>query len=138
MSRIPKLSIILACAALAACSPREAPAPSKPAKQVLIQLDEPQPGASVSSPLTLRGTARGPWFFEASFPVTVVDAAGATLGQGYAQAQGEWMTEDFVPFTATVSFNARSGARGQLVLHKANASGLPEHDDRLVVPVLFR
>ncbi len=42
-------------------------------KSDLIRLSSPRPGEVVTSPLTIRGEARGYWFFEASFPVEFVD-----------------------------------------------------------------
>lgn len=99
----------------------------------------PEPGDTISSPLVATGKARGTWFFEASFPVTVLDAQGNEIGQGYAQAQGEWMTTEFVPFQSiAVTFTAQpAGSTGTVVLHKDNPSGLPEHDAELRIPVVF-
>ncbi|HUP92583.1 MAG TPA: Gmad2 immunoglobulin-like domain-containing protein [Solimonas sp.] len=105
-------------------------------KQGLIQVDEPTPNQLIASPLTIHGKARGMWFFEASFPVSLLGPDGATLATVPAQADGEWMTEDFVPFHVTLSFTApAAGGVGRLVLRKSNASGMPEHDDQLVIPV---
>jgi hypothetical protein len=42
-----------------------------------------------------------------------------------------------VPFSAILNFPAPTTATGTLVLQKDNASGLPEHDDALIVPVSF-
>ncbi|MDO8518098.1 MAG: Gmad2 immunoglobulin-like domain-containing protein [bacterium] len=109
-------------------------------KEDLIRLDMPQPNQTVKSPLTLSGQARGSWFFEASFPVVLQDQAGNTVANGVATAQGDWMTSEFVPFTATLTFVVAknlSGAKGLLLLKKDNPSGLPEHDDALQVPVVF-
>lgn len=104
----------------------------------LIRLDSPRPNASVSSPLTLQGEARGYWYFEASFPIEIRDANGLLLGQHYTEAQSEWMTEAFVPFKGTLNFQTPTTATGTLILRKDNASGLPEHDDELVVPIKFQ
>lgn len=106
-------------------------------KADLIRIDTPRPTQQVSSPLQISGQARGSWFFEASFPVKLLDASGATFASGIATAQGEWMTTEFVPFTATLEFSASAGSAGTLVLQKDNPSGLPEHDDQLIVPVKF-
>lgn len=106
----------------------------------LIILDSPSRNATVTSPLLIAGEARGSWFFEASFPVTLLDAQGNVLGQGVAQAQGDWMTSNFVPFKATITFVAKAqmiGDVGTLILKKDNPSGLPEHDDSLRVPVII-
>ena len=103
----------------------------------LIRVSEPIQNAVVSSPLTIKGEARGNWYFEASFPVSIEDANGNLLGQHYATAQGEWMTEDFVPFQAELSFAAPQTQTGVLILAKDNPSGLPENDDELRIPIRF-
>lgn len=113
-------------------------------KRDLIRIDSPRPNEEISSPLTIRGEARGTWFFEATFPVTLTDWDGLIIAEHYAEAQGEWMTEDFVPFEATLEFDSPYGEdspdfmrRGALILQKDNPSGLPEHDDALEIPVRF-
>lgn len=104
----------------------------------LIRVTAPPPHASVSSPLTIVGEARGTWFFEATFPVVIVDWDGRIIGESYATAQGEWMIEDFVPFSATLTFDAPTlYKRGAIILQKSNPSGLPEHDDALELPITF-
>jgi hypothetical protein len=109
-------------------------------KKDLITLLSPMPGSIITSPVTLQGMARGQWFFEGSFPVTIVDWNGLIIGEGYATAQSEWMTEDFVPFVGTVSFTVPPETpyrRGAIILRKDNPSGLPQHDDALEIPVTF-
>ena len=106
----------------------------------LIQIDSPTPGATISSPLTVSGQARGYWFFEASAPVLVTDWDGLIIGQGYVTAQGEWMTEDFVPFTGEIEFTVPAETpyrRGTLIFERHNASDLPENDMAVEMPVLF-
>lgn len=92
----------------------------------------------ITSPHNLRGEARGTWFFEASFPVRLEDANGNVLVQIPAQAQGEWMTENFVPYQATLRFNQPSTATGVLILEKDNPSGLPENAAEIRIPVRFK
>ena len=70
----------------------------------LIVLDSPLPGEVVASPLIVTGKARGTWYFEASFPVTLTDWDGRIIAEVPAQAQGEWMTTEYVPFVATLTF----------------------------------
>lgn len=105
-----------------------------------IRVDAPESNTSISSPVTITGTARGNWFFEGSFPVSIVNWDGRIIGQGIAQAQGEWMTEDFVPFTATLSYTFASNTpynRGAIILKKDNPSGLPQNDASIEIPVTF-
>ena len=104
-------------------------------KTDLIRLNHPRPNQTISSPLTISGEARGFWFFEASFPFKLLDAEGKILTQTFATADGEWMTEEFVPFMATVEFSSTVSGSGLLILERDNPSGLPEHDDSLVVPL---
>ena len=105
-------------------------------KRDLIVLDTPLPQAHVTSPLSISGKARGTWFFEGSFPIILTDWDGKIIAEGYATAKTDWMTEEFVPFTATLEFTTTSD-RGTLILQKDNPSGLPEHDDALEIPVYF-
>jgi hypothetical protein len=102
-----------------------------------VRVDTPQPGQAVSSPLVVRGAARGAWFFEASFPVTLLDGHGQRLARGPAQAQGDWMTADFVPFSATLSFPPPATATGTLLLENANPSGDPARAQTRRVEVTF-
>lgn len=109
-------------------------------KQDLIRISEPRPNQTVTLPLVIRGEARGTWFFEGSFPFELRDPEGAMLAAWYAQADGEWMTEDFVPFHAVVDIAPDLGIpqEGILVFKKDNPSGLPEHDDQLIMPLQLR
>lgn len=106
-----------------------------------IRLTSPRPGDTVSSPLTITGEARGTWMFEASFPIMITDWDGKIIGEGHGEAQGDWMTSEFVPFKATLNFTVPKDTpykRGTLILKKDNPSGLPENDDALEIPVLFK
>lgn len=104
----------------------------------LVRLASPAANEVIESPVTITGEARGPWYFEASFPVVLVDRDGLIIAESVATAAGEWMTEEFVPFRATLEFDRPDyGERGTIILQKQNASGLPEHDDALEVPIRF-
>ncbi len=103
----------------------------------LIQVTTPQNDEVISSPLLIKGQARGNWFFEASFPVKLVGNQGQELAHGIAQAQSDWMTENFVPFIATLTFTQPTATSGTLILQKDNPSGLPEHDAQINIPILF-
>lgn len=102
-----------------------------------VRLDSPVPGKGFMSPLTVSGQARL-WYFEASFPIELKDGNGKILAVAPAQAQGDWMTEDFVPFKAILVFPKPETASGTLTLKKDNPSGLPEFDDQVSVPVQFK
>jgi len=103
----------------------------------LIQITKPRPNETIQSPLEIKGEARGYWFFEASFPVRLVEENGRELGRGIAQALSDWMTEDFVPFETVLEFEVPETDKGVLILEKDNPSGLPENADELRIPVRF-
>lgn len=103
----------------------------------MIRVFEPTINQVVSSPLTISGEARGTWYFEADFPVLIKDDNGNELGRHYASAQGDWMTEEYVPFISELVFTAPTTESGVLILEKDNPSGLPEHDDQVEIPVKF-
>ncbi len=107
-------------------------------KTDLIRTNTPRPNQPISSPLVIEGEARGTWFFEGDFPIHLLDENGNTIGTTVAQAQGEWMTEDFVPFQAELEFSVPVTNRGTLILEKDNPSGLPENADELRVPVTIK
>lgn len=103
----------------------------------LIQVDAPKPNDMVSSPLIVTGKARGSWYFEASFPVKLFDGNGKELAVIPAQAQGGWMTEEFVPFKATLTFAKPETETGTLVIKNDNPSGDPANDKQITIPVRF-
>ena len=104
----------------------------------VIVVDSPVPGASIRSPLAIRGRARGSWFFEGDFPVVLRDHAGTVVAAGFVTATGEWMTDRFVPFEGTLSFKPPPGGdRGLLVFRKDNPSDRAERDDEMALPVFL-
>ncbi len=110
----------------------------------LIKVELPFPGAVTGKDFAVIGQARGYWFFEATFPVDVLDKDGNILVQTYASAQADpqtgevnWMTEEFVPFKANIVAPQSYIGPATLVLHKNNASGLPEHDASLSFPFVI-
>lgn len=106
-------------------------------KSDLIRVDYPKANNAIASPLEIKGEARGTWFFEADFPIKLYDSKNNLLATGIAQAQGEWMTAEFVPFEAEISFDNPQEGEGVLVLIKDNPSDMPEHDDELRIPIIF-
>ena len=144
MKKLLSAIVLLALAACAPSGPSE-PGPSAAsssssgpvAAMADITVAAPSANATVASPLTVTGEARGSWYFEASFPVRLLDANGLELAAAPAQAQGDWMTSDFVPFQATLTFAVPATATGTLVLQKDNPSGEPQNDASVTIPVSF-
>ena len=106
-------------------------------KDDLINVTSPRIDAVVQNPLSVTGEARGNWYFEASFPIKIYDSAGTLLGVTPAQAQGDWMTSEYVPFSALFTYKTPTTVTGYLVFEKDNPSGLPENANELRIPVTF-
>ena len=107
-------------------------------KGVTVRLHNWAERQTITSPLTITGEIPGSWSFEASFPVVLQDPTNKIIAQTTATLKGNWQTNDYVPFTATVTFNGPSaGGSGVLVLRKDNPSGLPENADAIEVPITF-
>jgi len=104
----------------------------------LVNLESPKPNSIIRSPLEVVGEVAGFWFFEADFPIKILDANENELGIGIAQAIGPSMTVSLVPFEATVEFKYSPTPTGFLILEKDNPTGFEENDQEIRYPVRFR
>lgn len=110
---------------------------------IVIDVNTNQDGRKVllvhNGALTFTGTTTVPMFAEGSFPITFEDELGATVAQGLAGPQGEWMTSDPVQFTASLQVKPiTKPVIGNLVFKRDNLSGLPEHDFELKMPAVLQ
>ena len=95
----------------------------------------PFPGAVTGKSFSVTGKARGYWFFEASFPVRVLDKDGAQIAVGLAApVDGEWMTTEFVDFEAKLVVPETYMGPATLVLEKDNPSGEADKDASVSFP----
>lgn len=105
----------------------------------LIIVESPVKNEKINSPYTITGKARGQWFFEASFPIELRDVNGNLLQTFIAQAQSDWMTENFVPFKATLTYPVQNTpTKAFLVFKKDNPSGEPQYDKSLTIEVTLQ
>lgn len=103
-----------------------------------VIVNSPERGAMVSSPLTIVGSAKGNWYFEATFLIKLLNSKGQEIGEGPAQAADDWMTTDYVPFTTTIQFPAQpKGSKGTIVFMKDNPSGDPIRDASTTLSIIF-
>lgn len=103
-----------------------------------IVIDKLKDGGNIKSPYSVFGKVKGIWFFEASFPIEVTDLEGNILGQSYVQADGDWMTEDFVDFAGTIEFEKGDNKQGYFVFKNANPSDIREYDKEHKILVDFK
>jgi hypothetical protein len=101
----------------------------------MISVETPTPGSVTGKTFSVIGQARGTWYFEASFPVEILDANGNTLVTAPAQAQGDWMTENFVPFKIDLTTPETYTGPATVVLKKDNPSGEADKDASISFPI---
>ncbi len=147
MKRVVLLVVLLTIGIIAAFSIyKSSKVPNQPPLETPIVSGGEDTGVPVNidvvivdaNKVKITGRARGSWFFEASFPVRVLDANGQELGRGAAQAQAEWMTTELVPFVANINFKSPATETGTLLMAKDNPSGLPENDQQFQFPIRFK
>jgi len=101
----------------------------------LVVVSLPYPGAVSGKVFSVTGKARGSWYFEGSFPIQVLDKNGKVLASVPAKANGEWMTSEFVPFTAEISIPESYTGEATLVLIKDNPSDMRQYDASVSFPI---
>ena len=123
------------------------PETDNPYEEEIIETDDlsdqiivtyPIPDQLITSPFLITGEARGTWFFEANFPISLLDLNDNVLVLHYVATEEEWMTEDFISFAASMEFDEPETATGFLILDKNNPSDIREYDAQLVIPVRFK
>lgn len=107
------------------------------AMEDLIQVSYPQPGEPVGDIINVTGIAKGGWYFEGEFPVSLVDEDGNELASGSARAQTQWMKEGWVPFLARLKYSVGENMAAVLVLKKDNPSDMRELDASIEIPVVL-
>lgn len=103
----------------------------------LIIIESPKPYEKVSNPLLIKGKARGYFFFEATFPIKIVDESGNILMSDFIETKEDWMTENFVSFEKYLNLDFGNIKRGFIIFEKANPSGLKENQFEISIPVYF-
>jgi hypothetical protein len=103
-----------------------------------VVIEAPKINTRIQSPVMIRGRAKGSWFFEAVFPIALINREGKEIATSQARAEGEWTTEKFVPFSAEIIFPTQDkGEQGALIFKRDNPSGLPENDASVSIPITF-
>src|SRR5690606_25855026 len=60
-------------------------------KGVAITVTSPVRGATLTSPLTVKGSVPGTWSHEGQFTLRLLDASSTVLASGTATMDGDWM-----------------------------------------------
>ena len=88
--------------------------------------------------LSYRGSIKGAWFFEANILINILDANKQVLKASNAVATSEWMTVDPVDFEGNIDFTGLPAGPAYFEIHNDNASGLPENDKFIQIPIIIQ
>ncbi len=103
----------------------------------LVKVKDPKKNSVIGEAFDLKGEARGYWYFEGQFPVSVIDDTGYIVAQGTAKALGDWKTTSMVPFEVHIDVTsiARSEA-GIIKIIRDEQKG--SNAQYVEVPVIFK
>jgi hypothetical protein len=95
------------------------------------------PGSKVNGVLSYKGVVKGGYFFEGNILVGVTDINKKIILQSHANAKGDWMTIEPVSFEGNLDFSKLPKGEAFIEIHNDNASGLPEKDKAIYIPVVI-
>lgn len=88
--------------------------------------------------LSYRGSVQGGYFFEGNILINILDMNLNVLKASNAVAKTEWMTAGPVEFEGNIDFTGLPAGQAYFEIHNDNASGLPENDKYIRVPILIQ
>lgn len=95
-------------------------------------------GQEVSGIMKVKGEIKGGYFFEGNILINVLDANKKVIKQGNAMATTEWMTVEPVTFETNIDFAGFPKGKAYIEIHNDNASGLPENDKSILIPIVIK
>ncbi len=95
------------------------------------------PNSKVSGVVSYNGAIKGAYFFEANILINVLDQDKNVLLNSNAMATTEWMTVEPVSFEGNIDFTNLPKGPAYIEIHNDNASGLPENDKSVLVPIII-
>ena len=95
------------------------------------------PDSKVHGILSFRGTIEGAYFFEANIGINILDINKKTLKQSNAVAKSDWMSTEPVSFEGSIDFSGLPKGPAYFEIHNDNASGLPEKDKSILIPIII-
>lgn len=96
------------------------------------------PGAKMPNGiLSYRGSIKGGWFFEGNILINILDQNKVPLLQSNAVATSDWMTAEAVDFEGNVDFTNLPKGPAYFEIHNDNASGEPEFDKFIQIPIVI-
>lgn len=96
-----------------------------------------EPGQKVSGLMKISGILKGAYFFEGNILINVLDANKNVLLNSNAMAKSDWMTVGPIDFEGTLDFTNLPTGSAFVEIHNDNASGLPENDKLILIPIVI-
>lgn len=93
------------------------------------------PGSKISGILEFSGSIKGAWFFEGNILVNVLDENKNVLLNSNATATTDWMTIESVEFEGNFDLTNLPKGKAYIEIKNDNASGEPEFDKSIMIPV---
>ncbi len=97
---------------------------------------------NVSGGQIISGSVPGFWFFEGSFPVSLVDNNDNVFATVIATSTENWMTSDIIPFTITLPATFSYTGPGKIVFTRDDPSdgesNIPVSETTATIPVIFQ
>lgn len=95
------------------------------------------PNTKVRGILSYRGQIKGGYFFEGNILINILDKDKKAIKKTNAVAKSEWMTAGPVDFEGYVDFTDLPKGFAYFEIHNDNASGLPENDKSILIPIII-
>lgn len=105
-------------------------------KELSFTITSPLANSTVPCKFQITGDSSSEWFFEGSFPYEI-RVAGKLVHEGSVNTEDDWTTKEILHFSTNVDCGEKCSGEGEIILRKANPSGLKEHDESYTVPVKF-
>ncbi len=96
------------------------------------------PNTEVHGILSYRGTIKGGYFFEGNILINILDENKKVIKRSNAVAKTDWMTSGPVDFEGNIDFSGLSKGGAYFEIHNDNASGLPENDKFIRIPITIK
>ena len=97
-----------------------------------------KPGDTISGKITVTGSVKNAYFFEANAGMQLLDANKVILKNGNITATSDWMTSAPVSFTGTIDATGIPSGSGYLRIKNDNPSDLRQNDKYIDIPILYQ
>lgn len=88
--------------------------------------------------LSYRGSIKGGWFFEANILINILDKDKNVIKASNAVAKTDWQTAEPVEFEGNIDFTGLPAGPAYFEIHNDNASGEPQFDKFIQIPIVIQ